>query len=101
MRHLLGDRPIQTTWLHITSGPSGTPGTDVTFSVDQNLAATPRSGVMTIATQTVTVTQAGASCAFTITPTTTQNFPVGGGTGTFNVQAACSWRPPVMQIGSP
>ena len=83
--------PVQTSWLHINSGPSGTPGTDVTFSADQNLAATPRSGVMTIATQTVTVTQAGASCAFGITPTT-QNFAVGGGNGTFNVQAACSWQ---------
>ena len=53
----------QTPWLHITSLPAGTPGTDVTFSAEQNLAATPRSGIMTIATQTVTVTQAGASCA--------------------------------------
>jgi uncharacterized protein (TIGR03437 family) len=83
--------PVQTSWLHINSGPTGTPGTDVTFSADQNLAATPRSGVMTIATQTVTVTQAGASCAFAITPTT-QSFPVAGGNGTFNVQAACSWQ---------
>jgi uncharacterized protein (TIGR03437 family) len=85
--------PVQTPWLHINSGPTGTPGTDVAFSADQNLAATPRSGVMTIATQTVTVTQDGAKCAFGITPTPpTQNFPVGGGNGTFNVQAACSWQ---------
>ena len=82
--------PVQTNWLHITSLATGTPGTDVTFQVDQNLAATPRSGIMTIATQTVTVTQAGASCAFAITPTT-QSFLVAGGTSTFNVQAACSW----------
>jgi uncharacterized protein (TIGR03437 family) len=81
----------QTPWLHITSQAAGTPGVDVTFSVEQNLAATPRSGIMTIATQTVTVTQAGASCAFAITPTT-QSYPVAGGNGTFNVQAACSWQ---------
>ena len=35
--------PVQTNWLHITSLATGTPGTDVTFQVDQNLAATPRS----------------------------------------------------------
>jgi uncharacterized protein (TIGR03437 family) len=81
----------QTPWLHITSLPAGTPGTDVTFSAEQNLAATARSGIMTIATQTVMVTQAGASCAFTITPTT-QHYPVAGGNGTFSVQAACLWQ---------
>jgi hypothetical protein len=45
-------------WLHITSGSSGTgPGT-VTFSVDKYSGGkSPRTGTLTIATQTFTVTQ--------------------------------------------
>src|ERR1035438_8170 len=60
-------------------------------TVDQNPNATPRSGFMTIALINVTVTQAGAICTFTMTPTS-QNFPVSGGSSTFLVQTACGWQ---------
>jgi uncharacterized protein (TIGR03437 family) len=83
--------PDGTNWLHITSPASGIPGSDVNFTVDANLGATPRSGVMIIALQTVTVTQAGAICNFSMTPTS-QNFPVGGGSSAFQVQANCAWQ---------
>src|ERR1035441_8004481 len=83
--------PTQYPWLHITSGVSGTPGdAGVSFIADANPNATPRSGFMTIALINVTVTQAGANCTFSLTPTS-QNFPVAGGTGTFLVQTACGW----------
>jgi len=84
--------PTQFPWLHITSGVSGTPGdSGVTFTAEQNPGAGSRIGALFIALQTVTVTQAGANCAFSMTPTS-QNFPVGGGNGVVNVQAGCSWQ---------
>ena len=85
--------PSQFTWLHIQSGKvSGTPGDEgVSFTADQNQGATSRSGFMTIALQTVTVTQAGAVCTFSMTPAS-QNFPVGGGASTFAVQANCTFQ---------
>ena len=81
-------------WLHIQGDKvSGTPGdSGVSFTVDQNPLATARSGFMTIALQTVTVFQAGAVCTFSLAPTS-QNFPVGGGANTFQVQANCPWQP--------
>src|ERR1017187_9298658 len=72
----------QTSWLHITSGVSGTPGdAGVSFIADANQSAIARSGYMTIAPTNVTVTQAGANCTFSMTPTS-QNFPVAGGSST-------------------
>ena len=48
-------------WLHLNStNQSGTGGTNVIFTFDANASAT-RSGTLTIATQTLTVTQAGAT----------------------------------------
>src|ERR1017187_8084604 len=84
--------PTQYPWLHITTGPSGTPGdAGVSFIADANQSAIARSGYMTIAPTNVTVTQAGANCTFSMTPAS-QNFPVAGGTGTFLVQTACGWQ---------
>ena len=84
--------PAQYQWLHVTTGPSGTPGdAGVSFIVDANPNATARSGYMTIALINVTVVQAGANCTFSVTPTS-QNFPVAGGTNTFMVQTACGWQ---------
>ncbi len=85
--------PIETNWLHITSGPSGVVGdSGVTFTADANPGAVARAGSMVIATQVVTVTQDGlANCTFGITPTS-QKFAVGGGDGTFTVQSNCPWK---------
>jgi uncharacterized protein (TIGR03437 family) len=82
----------QTPWLHITSAVSGTPGdAGVTFTADQNPSATARAGYLSIALQTITVTQAGANCTFTMTPAS-RNFPVGGGSDTFVVKTDCPWQ---------
>ena len=81
--------PAETTWLHITSGAvGGIPPSDVTFTADANLGATARAGLMHIANNDVTVTQAGASCSFGLTPTS-QNILVGSGDAAFKVQANC------------
>src|ERR1017187_192065 len=81
----------QANWIHIPDGSGGAPGTSVTFTADANLSASPRAGTIIIALQNVTVTQAGATCNFGITPTT-QSFPVGGGPGVANITAGCSWQ---------
>jgi uncharacterized protein (TIGR03437 family) len=84
--------PITVPWLHITSGPGGDNiNNTVTFQADANPNATSRSGAMTIASIAVVVNQGGANCNFGLTPAT-QNYPVGGGTGTANVQASCAWQ---------
>ncbi|MCX6630646.1 MAG: hypothetical protein NTW28_23770, partial [Candidatus Solibacter sp.] len=74
--------PTQFPWLHITSPVGGAPGSDVTFTADVNQGAAPRSGLMKIALQDVTVNQAGANCAFGMTPGK-QGYAVGGGAGVF------------------
>jgi len=84
--------PSQVNWLHITSAVSGTPGdAGVNFIADANLSANPRQATMYIALQNVIVTQAGASCAFSLAPAA-QSFPVAGGTATFQVSANCAWQ---------
>jgi uncharacterized protein (TIGR03437 family) len=80
----------QVPWLR-TEPSSGPPGTRVNFAADPNPNATERSGHLLIAKQTVTVTQAGANCTFSMTPPT-QNFQVSGGTGTFTVLTTCGWQ---------
>jgi uncharacterized protein (TIGR03437 family) len=83
--------PQTVNWIHITSAANGsTPGT-VTFTVDANPGTAARSGAMTIALQTVTVSQAGRSdCAFAVSPTS-QSFPVAGGSSSFGLKANCPW----------
>ena len=71
-------------WIHIDPNFSGgLPGTSVNFTVDANLGAAPRSGVLTIslktvALKTVAVRQEGAKCDFSVSPPS-QTVPVGGG----------------------
>ncbi len=81
-------------WIHVTSGSSGT-GT-VGYSVDANTFAntssSARTGTMTIAGQTFTVSQAGVTCTYSISPTKA-SFRREGGTGTVAVTApqGCAW----------
>jgi photosystem II stability/assembly factor-like uncharacterized protein len=80
-------------WITITavSGPSGN-GT-VSYSVAANPDPNQRSGTMTIAGLTFTVTQAGASSCTYATDATSQPFGSNGGPGSVNVTAptACAW----------
>jgi len=69
-------------WLTILSSGSG--GTaNVTFSALANPAATPRTGSLTIADIVYTVTQAPASCSYTLTPSST-TVADGSGSGSFS-----------------
>jgi hypothetical protein len=82
-------------WITVTAGASGSgPGT-VTYSVTANAAANPRTGTMTIAAQTYTVTQDArppVTCTYDLSPAAA-DFTKDGGTGTFAVAtpAGCAW----------
>ena len=77
-------------WVTISSGSSGTGGGAVQFSVDPNPGAA-RSGTLTVAGQTFTITQA-SGCSYIIAPTS-QTLPASGGDNFVGVTApgSCGW----------
>ena len=81
-----------TGWLHVTAGASGSGDGSVSWSADANAVHTERSGSITIAGETFTVTQAAASCAYGIAPTS-DTAAYSGGSGSVSVTAttACAW----------
>ena len=79
-------------WINITSGSSGTGNGTVNYSVSVNITPNQRTGSITIADQTFTVTQSEGTCNYSISPTT-QSFSTLGGTGYVSVttESSCSW----------
>lgn len=79
-------------FITINSGAAGNGNGAVGFAVAANPTAMQRTGTLTIAGQTFTVTQSGQPCTYTITPTT-QTLDASGGTGNVNVAAltGCTW----------
>lgn len=79
-------------WITVTAGASGSGGGTVTISVGANAALTSRSGTLTVAGRTVTVTQAGISCSYAVAPASVSS-PYGGEARTITVTApaGCSW----------
>lgn len=80
-------------WITVTSGATGSGNGTVAFSIAANTGAA-RTGTLTIAAQTYTVTQAAPppSCAYTIAPTSQNVTAVGiAGTVTVTTTAACTW----------
>lgn len=77
-------------WLTIATGASGTGSGQVRYNVAQNTGLA-RTGTLTIAGQTFTVSQ--TNCAYAITPTS-QNHPLAGATMRFVTvtnAAGCTW----------
>ena len=76
-------------WLQITATGNGT----VNYSVEANTSNTSRTGSLTIAGRTFTVTQAGAPCTYQIVGLVT-GFTASGGSVSFQVTPSgnCSWR---------
>jgi hypothetical protein len=73
-------------WLSIvSSGNAGT--TDVQWSAQPNTSSSPRSGTLTIAGLTYTVTQAAAACVFNLSATTA-TVPSGGTSDSFIVSTS-------------
>src|SRR5439155_23179932 len=60
---------INVPWITITGGASGTGIGTVTYSVDANTGASPRTGTLTIAGETVTITQAANSRVYNLSTT--------------------------------
>ena len=79
-------------WLNITSGSSGTGDGVVNYSVAANADPAQRTGTLTIAGHTFTVTQQGGQCSYAISPTSRSHGP-GGENGTVWVSAdpGCEW----------
>jgi hypothetical protein len=87
-------------WITVTSGSPGRGNGAVTFTVAANTGAA-RTGTISIANRSFTVSQAGSAtppaptppaCTYTIAPQS-QTVPSGAGAGTVNVTttAACAW----------
>jgi formylglycine-generating enzyme required for sulfatase activity len=79
-------------WVAVTGGASGSGDGTVSYLVYANDSGVARVGSMTIAGQAVTVTQAAATCIFSIDPTS-RSHGAATGTGTVAVTAAagCEW----------
>jgi hypothetical protein len=76
----------------VTSGGSGNGSSTVSYSVAANPATTARTGTVTIAGHTFTVTQAGVVCTFSVSPTNAvlswaaSSLPINVTTG-----GSCAW----------
>lgn len=82
----------QAAWLTITSGSPGRGNGSLSFTVAANPLTTPRTGTLSVAGVTVTVTQAGAACRYVVTPTS-HSIAAGGGTalGSVTTTNDCAW----------
>ena len=81
-----------TGWLTVTSGATGSGNGSVGFSASANASSVPRTGTLTVGGQTFSVTQAGAPCTYSISPSS-QSIAAGSATGSANVTApaGCAW----------
>ncbi|HEU5254426.1 MAG TPA: BACON domain-containing carbohydrate-binding protein [Vicinamibacterales bacterium] len=83
------------TWLVITSATSGSGDASVSFRASENMDTTAgRSGTLTVAGQTVTVSQPSAACPYTLSPTTI-SIPAAGSTATsvsVTTAGGCPWN---------
>ena len=76
-------------WISIASGSSGTGNGSVGLSVASNTSLTSRTGTLTIAGHTLTVTEAAAAAVFTLSPMSA-TFARTGGTGSVALTASPS-----------
>lgn len=83
-------------WITITSPDSGTGNGTVSYLVRDNLTGAPRTGSMTIAGITFTVTQAGGStvCAPVVSPLNAAFSAAGSAANSINITASsnCAWQ---------
>jgi chitodextrinase len=77
-------------WIHTSSSGNGT--ASVNYSLDANAGLNPRSGSITVANQTLTITQSGTSCSYFLS-SNSASFSSGAGNGSVMVIAngACNW----------
>ena len=80
-------------WIHVTSGGDGSGNGVVQYAVDANTSSQARTGSLTIAGQTFTVSQSGAAvCTYALSPSSA-SFPQSGGNGSVTVTTGtgCGW----------
>ncbi len=79
-------------WISITSGGNGPGSKTLKYAVATNASTSPRTGIILIGGKQHTVVQAGATCNYSISPTS-QSFASTGGGGTVNVTTTqgCAW----------
>ena len=78
-------------WISVTGGSTGTGNGRVTFDAAASVGAS-RTGTISVAGHTFTLTQAGVSCSYSITPSN-EAMSAAGGTSTIAVAtgSACAW----------
>ncbi len=78
-------------WLTISSGGQGSGNGTIGFNVAANASGSSRTGKITVADQSFTITQQG--CSYSIAPAS-QTFSSAGGTGSIAVTASagCAWQ---------
>lgn len=80
-------------WITLSFGLSGTGDGTTGYTVQANPFTVSRTGTMTIAGLTFTVTQPGGGCTYTLSPTSA-NLPASAGSGTFSISVnsnSCPW----------
>ncbi len=79
-------------WVVITSNSSSAGSGPVNYSVLENTGTPSRTGTLTIAGNTFSVTQSGTTCSYSLSANSA-SFDASGGTGAVSVTApgACSW----------
>jgi hypothetical protein len=82
----------EASWLTITSGGSDTGSGTINYSVAANSSSASRTGTMTIAGRSFTVTQSGSTCSFSISPTG-NSVAASGASSSVSVTTAagCNW----------
>jgi Putative binding domain, N-terminal/Viral BACON domain len=80
-------------WITVTSGASGTSTGPVGLTIAANTGATARTGTVTIAGQTLTITQSGpGTCLYSVMPLTKSALAAGdSGNVTVTTGANCAW----------
>ncbi|KJU87493.1 protein containing DUF1566 [Candidatus Magnetobacterium bavaricum] len=79
-------------WITVNTGSSGSGSGTVAYSVAANTTISQRTGTMTIAGETFTVTQDGLSCTYSISPTSKTFTSSGGSDGvSLTTNTGCVW----------
>ncbi|MBS1829619.1 MAG: hypothetical protein JST93_30245 [Acidobacteria bacterium] len=77
-------------WLTISFGTTGTGNGTIGYRIDENRTASVRNGSITVGNARFTVSQAAASCSFSLSVTSAQ-VPRTAGRGTIRVTTNCVW----------
>ena len=79
-------------WITVTSGASMSGLGSANYTVASNGTGTPRTGTLTVAGQTVTITQATGSCSYSVSPPSVSAPSTGfSGSISVNTGSSCAW----------